>query len=125
MSDGMSDHWHALVGECYSAAELAAVLGITVDALRHLPVLEVETDSGALLYPAFQVVSFGELNAVIVDAVISLAPHMREADIALWLSRPHLGLGDLSPRQWLDAGGNPDDVLVFATVTARRRAREN
>lgn len=52
--------WAQIVGPCYSVASVARALGWAPDqvteAVDSLSLLELETDDGVLLYPAFQIV---------------------------------------------------------------------
>ena len=51
--------WAAIIGPCYRANSIARELGWTSEqlaaAVASLTLLELETEDGALLYPAFQV----------------------------------------------------------------------
>lgn len=51
--------WAKIIGPCYTAASLARALGWTESEVRtaaaSLTILELLTDDGVLLYPAFQV----------------------------------------------------------------------
>lgn len=51
--------WARIIGPCYTSSSLARALGWTEEqvaaAATALEVLEIETDEGVLLYPAFQV----------------------------------------------------------------------
>lgn len=59
MTDEEPNPWAAIVGPCYTATSVARTLGWTKEevatAVASLTLLELQTDDGALLYPAFQV----------------------------------------------------------------------
>lgn len=56
----MTNPWAKIVGLCYTAESVARALGWTPDqvtaAVEQLSLLELRTDDGVLLYPAFQIV---------------------------------------------------------------------
>lgn len=63
-----ADPWAEIIGPCYTAESFARTLGWTVsdvaDAAASLDMLELRTDEGTLLYPAFQVRDGGLLEGL-------------------------------------------------------------
>ena len=59
MTDDYVNPWARIIGPCYTVGSLARALGWTEsdvkEAADSLDVLELETDDGVMLYPAFQV----------------------------------------------------------------------
>lgn len=116
--------WADIVGPCYTEASVARVLGWTADmvtaAVDSLSLLELETDDGVLLYPAFQIVN-GRIVDGVGDVLRVLATGTRGRwTWAQWLNTPvDDETGAPAPRaiEQLRAG-RIEEVLLDARHTA-------
>jgi hypothetical protein len=113
------------MGPFYDTAGLSLWLGITRqavhDRVRRRALLAVMTADGKTLYPAWQFNNAGQV-----------VPHLREVlevfrdvpaedwSVAVWLTTPEEELDELTPAQWLLAGGAVEAVRALAMDVAAR-----
>lgn len=125
MSDEESPNpWATIIGPCYTAASIARALGWTAAqvaaAVRSLSLLELETDDGVRLYPAFQI-DDGRIVEGVGDVLRVLATGTRSTwTWAQWLNTPvDDETGKEAPRA-IDQlrAGQLDAVLLDARHTA-------
>lgn len=116
--------WAETIGPCYTATSVSCALGWTPEvvtaAVESLSLLELETDDGALLYPAFQIVDRRVVDGF-SEVLRVLATGTRSSwTWAQWLNAPvDDDSGEEAPRaiEQLRAG-RVDDVLCDARHAA-------
>jgi hypothetical protein len=107
-----------LVGPFHDASGVAARLGCSVEDLADRvaagDLLSTVTADGVPLYPVFQFTPDGTVRPDLIPALRALAGHSGWT-VAVWLRTSSDDLDDLSPDEWLVAGGDPDWVRVLAS----------
>jgi hypothetical protein len=107
-----------LVGPFCDASGVAVRLGCAVEDLAGRvasgDLLGTVTSDGVPLYPAFQFTVHGAIRPELIPALRVLAG-CDGWTVAVWLRTRNDDLDDLSPDEYLAAGGDPDWVRVLAS----------
>jgi hypothetical protein len=107
-----------LVGPFCDASGVAVRLRCTVEDLADRvasgDLLCTDTSDGVPLYPAFQFTVHGAIRPELTPALRALAG-CDDWSVAVWLRTRNDDLNDLSPDEWLAAGGDPDWVRVLSS----------
>jgi hypothetical protein len=106
-----------LVGPFYNQDSVAGLLACPVEDLdeqaRTGGLLGMATSDGVPVYPVFQFAPEGTVHRELVPVLRAFAG-ISGWTVAVWLRTPHDDLDDMTPEQWLAAGGDPDRVRVLA-----------
>lgn len=115
------------VGPVYETSDLTSWLRISRQALNKKvhqgDVLAMKTSDGHTIYPAWQFAVDGSVRPGVAEAVKALMPVMDDWTRTLWFSGRSPELGDKSPADWLEGGGEPGVVVTAARRRARRLAQ--
>ena len=112
--------WADAVGPFYDTAGVAAVLGVSVSAVRgrriRSSLLSMQTGSGSTVYPTWQ---FQDGHVVLGLGLGRVLRSLRGIDVgrwtlAAWLRSPDVELGGRTPMDCLRAG-DQDPVLLGAS----------
>lgn len=120
-TDAGAETW-AEVGPFYDAAAVAAVLGVSVSAVRSRrargSVLALRTGSGSWVYPVWQFQAGAVLPGLVPVLQVLSSSGISAWSRAAWLRSADVELGGRTPLTVLRAGGEDDVVLLVASHSA-------
>jgi hypothetical protein len=121
------ERWRALLGPLLDRVEVQQRLGLGAADVRTMEaggrLLALPTESGDVVFPAFQFGPDGKVEPTIGRVLAILLPVVvTPYTVASWLRSPRDDLGRQTPLDWLAAGHDPDQVIAAAELTAARLA---
>lgn len=125
VGDG-EERWRDLLGPLLDRRDVQHRLGPGPAAdVRDLEasgrLLGLPTESGDVVFPAFQFGPDGNVDPTILRILAILGPVVATPyTIASWLRSPRKDLGGRTPVEWLELGHDPDSVIAAAELAAAR-----